>query len=119
MRVEITRRTKILARKALPKAFRSRTLGYDYGLVKFRNRREAYKAKGQTVEFDVVQVGTLDAQVRIHCFLEGKDEFSGKADTVDVDFYLPIAAFRKASGLLRGMRFKRDKQGVLRIRKWR
>lgn len=105
--------------KPLPRKFRSRALGYDYGLVKFRHRREGYSANGQIVEFDVVQVKTLDAQVRIHCFLEGKDMYSGKSETVDVDFYLPIATFRKASGLLRGMRFKRDSRDVLRVRKWR
>jgi hypothetical protein len=106
-------------RKPLPKAFRSRSLSYDYGLVKYRKRREGYKASGQTVDFDVVQVGTLDAQVRVHFFLEGKDKYSGKSEIVDVDFYLPIATFRKASGLLRGMRFKRDSRNVLRVRKWK
>ncbi len=105
-------------RKPLPKAFRSRTLAYDYGLVKFRNRREGYSAEQQVVDFDVVQVGTLDAQVRVHFFLQGR-EFSGKTETVDVDFYLPIATFRKASGLLRGMRFRKDSQNVLRVKKWR
>ncbi len=111
--------TSIPRTKPLPKAFRSRTLAYDYGLVKFRNRREGYKAEQQVVDFDVVQVGTLDAQVRVHFFLQGRDKYSGKNETVDVDFYLPIATFRRASGLLRGMRFRKDSQNVLRVKKWR
>ena len=41
-------------RKPLPRTFRSRTLAYDYGLVKFRNRREGYYAKRQKVDFDIL-----------------------------------------------------------------
>lgn len=108
-----------IQRKPLPKAFRSRSLSYDYALVKFRNRREGYKAEGQALDLDVVQVGTLDAQVRIHCFIQGRDMHSGRTETVDVDFYLPIATFRKASGLLRGMRFRKDSRNILRVRKWK
>ncbi len=110
---------RILTRKFLPKAFRSVSSGYDYGIVKFRRRDEAYSAQGQLVEFQVVQVGTLNSQVRVHSFLEGRDQKSGKLETIDVDFYLSIPEFRKASGLLRGMRFRRNKVGTLVPKRWK
>jgi hypothetical protein len=48
--------------KPLPRACRSRTLSYEYGLVKFHNGgKVGLQASGQTADFDVVQVGTLDA----------------------------------------------------------
>jgi hypothetical protein len=105
--------------KPLPKSFREVCVGYDYGLVKFRARREAYRAEGQLAEFQLVQVGTLDAQVRFHCFLQGADRNSGESETIDVDFYLSIPEFRKASKLLQGIRLKRDRRGVLRVRRWK
>jgi hypothetical protein len=105
--------------KPLPKSLREVCVGYDHGLVKFRARREAYRAERQLAEFQVVQVGTLDAQVRFHCFLQGADRNSGESETIDVDFYLSIPEFRKASKLLQGIRLKRDKRGVLRVRRWK
>jgi len=105
--------------KPLPKAFRTVSIGYDYGLVKFRNRREAYWAEGQLAEFQLVQVDTLDAQVRFHCFLQGVDRDSGKSETIDVDFYLSIPEFKKVSRLLQGTRLKRNRQSILRVRRWK
>jgi hypothetical protein len=105
--------------KPLPKAFRAVCVGYDYGLVKFRARREAYRAEGQLAEFQLVQVGTLDAQVRFHCFFQGVDRNSGKSETIDLDFYLSISEFKKASRLLQGARLKRDRRSVLRVRRWK
>jgi hypothetical protein len=119
MRVQVSPPTKPPPSKSLPRAFRQVTVAYDYGIVKFRNRNEGYRAKKQTFDCDLVQVGTLDAQVRIHCFIYGADKRSGKSETVDVDFYLPVAEFRKVSDLIRGVHFKRDRQGVLRVKKWR
>ena len=119
MPARITPPTKRLPSKALPKAFRHISVVYDYSLVKFRNRREGYKAERQTVDCDLVQVGTLNAQVRIHCFVYGRDEYSGKEETIDVDFYLPVGEFKKVSRLVRGVRFRRNRQGVLTPRKWR
>jgi len=81
--------------------------------VKFRNRDEAYRAEHQIADFAVVQVKTLRAQVRVHFFLQGVDSKSRRRETIDVDFYLPIDEFRKVSGLLRGMRFRKDKLGRL------
>jgi hypothetical protein len=105
--------------KPLPRSFREVCVGYEYGLVKFRTRDEAYRAEGQLAEFQLVQVGTLDVQVRFHCFLQGADRNSGKSETIDVDFYLSIPEFRKVSKLLRGIHLKRDRWGVLRIRRWK
>ena len=105
--------------KPLPKAFREVCVGYDYGLVKFRTRHEAYRAEGQLAEFQLVQVGTLDAQVRFHCFLQGVDRNSGRSETIDMDFYLSIPEFKKVSKLLQGTRFKRDRRSVLRVRRWK
>jgi len=100
-------------RKPLPRAFNNRSVAYDYGIVKFRHRHEAYTAEHQVADFQVVCVGTLDAQVRVHFFLQGLDRKSGLQETVDVDIYLPISGFRRVSGLLRGMRFRKDKSGRL------
>jgi hypothetical protein len=110
---------RILTRKRLPKAFRTVSSTYDYGIVKFRRRDEAYCAKGQLVEFQVVQVRTINSQVRVHLFLEGEDKKSRKLETIDVDLYLSIPEFRKASGLLRGMLFRKDKLGTLIPKRWK
>jgi hypothetical protein len=110
---------RILSRKPLPKAFRTVSSSYDYGVVKFRGRDEAYSAKRQLVEFQVVQVGTVNSQVRIHLFLEGEDKKSRKLETIDVDLYLPIPEFRKASALLRGMVFRKDKLGTVVPKRWK
>ena len=100
--------------KTLPKAARTITLDYDYAIVKFRGRSEAYKARSQWADFKVVNYGMLDAQAQIHIKLKGMDERAGKVQTIDVDFYLPIADFRTVSRLLHGIRFKKDEYGVLR-----
>lgn len=105
--------------KPLPESLSEILLAYDYALVKFRDKDEAYRAEGQLVEFKVVQVGTLHAQVRIHVFVRGLDKKSGKNETVDVDAYLPISEFREASRLLRGLKFAKDKHGVLRVSRGR
>lgn len=61
----------------------------------------------------------LNSQVRVHSFLEGRDQKSGKVETIDVDFYLSIPEFRKASRLLRGMRFRKNKFGTLVPKRWK
>lgn len=117
--VRVSNERKWRSGKPLPKAFRNVCVGYDYGLVKFRTLREGYRAEGQLAEFQLVQVGTLDAQVRFHCFLQGVDRNSGKSETIDVDFYLSIPEFKKVSKLLQGVRLKRDRRSVLRVRRWK
>jgi hypothetical protein len=44
----------IPAAKPLPEAVKSVSVGYDYGLVKFRRKREGYHAHDQLAEFQVV-----------------------------------------------------------------
>ena len=104
-------------KKPLPEAAKAIPVESEYAILKFRGRNKAYKAQGHLVEFKVINYGMLNAQVQVHLRLEGRDEKSGKRQTVDVDFYLPIAAFRQVSKLLQKVRFKRDRYRVLRAKR--
>jgi hypothetical protein len=100
--------------KELPKRIKTIATCYEYGLVRFRDRKEAYSAERQMVEFSVAETGGLGAQVWVHMFLRGTSLMSGKRETIDADFYLSISEFRNVRRLLEGLRFKKDHSGVTR-----
>lgn len=100
----------------LPPAVKVLSADCDYAIVKFKDRKEAYKADGQLTEFKVINSARRPSQVHIHLRVDGCDKETRPPTKcrVDVDFYLPIPDFKRIAKLLQGVRFKRDKEGFLR-----